>query len=212
MCMCVSVVVWWCGGVVVWCGVVWCGGVVWWCGGVAVWWCGGVVVWGVWVGGCVGVWVCVFQRNECKGQGIQMLLQSHSVLPEQVCQGRWWHLQCNMRCRTALLAPPATRRNCLRTLWTALASICVPTPTIQIFPCTLGLPWLWPWRAVAATPRPLQPNVRQSRCPRPPICSVLLPALGKSSLCLSARESRLPRRCLRLSGALRLHLSKGLAM
>ena len=29
-----GVVVWWCGGGVVWCGVVWCGGgVVWW------WWC-----------------------------------------------------------------------------------------------------------------------------------------------------------------------------
>ena len=61
-------VVWWCGGGVVWCGVVWCGvvwcGVVWcvwwcvwcgvvWCGVVAVRcgavWCGGGVVW------CVGV-------------------------------------------------------------------------------------------------------------------------------------------------------------
>ena len=63
---------WWCGGLVVWCGGVmvvwWCGGVVvWWCGGgggggvevmvVVVWWCGGVVVlcggvvWWWWRGG-----------------------------------------------------------------------------------------------------------------------------------------------------------------
>ena len=103
-----------------------------------------------------------------------------------------WHLLCSMRCRTALLAPPATWRNWLRTLWTAFASICVPTPTIQILPCTQELPWFWPWRAVAATPHPLQPNVRQSRCPRPPICSVLLPTLGKSSLCLSGLNQDCP--------------------
>ena len=51
-----------------------------------------------------------------------------------------WHLLCSMRCRTALLAPPATWRNWLRTLWTAFASICVPTPTIQILPCTRSYP------------------------------------------------------------------------
>ena len=46
---------------------------------------------------------------------------------------------CNMRCRTALLAPVAMRRNWLHTLWTAFTSICVPTPTTQILPCAMGL-------------------------------------------------------------------------
>ena len=122
-----------------------------------------------------------------------MPLQSPWVLPEQVCQGR-----CGTSCATCGVALRHWHHQRRGETGCAFASICVPTPTMQILPCAQELPWLWPWRAVAATPHPHQPNVRQSRCPRPPICSVLLPTLGMSSLCLSGLESSIGVCCSRV--------------
>ena len=131
-------------------------------------------------------------------------MQSAWVLPEQVCQGR-----CGTSCAACGVALRCWLHQ--RRGETGCAH-CGQHSRPSAFPrqrcrsrhVSLALAM----ESCRSNSTPLQPNVRQSRCPRPPICSVLLPTLGKSSLCLSGLESRLPHRCLLLPGALRLHLSK----